>query len=174
MEWWDGKIRECEDAENRVEVGNMYQIMRETGVGTYTQATTMTTDDFRLHFSEVSKERYEVDPTEMRRTVAGVEDISRRERMREAYSLMNEVSPSEVVLKEMGNLKDSTQGEDGVRMRYIKCVCLEVGEEVVRLVRYMFENRADRWEESLKVGVNSNQLNFYFENSFRYENISFL
>ena len=112
----------------------------------------MTTDEFRLHFSELSKERYEVDPAEMRRTVEGVEDISRTEKAREANSLMNEIPPPEEVIKEMGNVKDSSPGEDGVRMRYINCACPEVRGEVVRLVQFMFENRADKWEDSLKVG----------------------
>ena len=83
----------------------------------YTQAqasTIVVTDNFRLRFNEVSKEIYEVDPAEMRRTVEGVEDFSRTERAREEMSLMNAVPPEEEVIQEMGAVKELVSAEDGL------------------------------------------------------------
>ena len=154
-EWWSGRIRECQEAQNRGDIGEMYKILREIGKGTYTKsqaATTVTTAEFREQFSEVSKERYEVEPAELREVVERVEDMSGTARAREANDLMNEVPQEEEVLREMRRVKDSAPGEDGVRMVYINSACPEVKAEVVRMVRSMFENRAERWEESLKTG----------------------
>lgn len=154
-EWWSERIRECEEAQRRGDMGEMYKILREIGVGTYRKAQaagTVTTEDFRLHFSEVSKERYEVDPARLSAAVRRVKDISETERAREANDLMNETPQEEEILNEMKKVKDSAPGEDGVRMRYISCACPEVRAEVVRTVQFMFENRAERWEESVKAG----------------------
>ena len=153
--WWNKRIRECQEAQNNGNLGEMYKILREIGVGTYKKAqatTTVTTDEFREHFSEVSKERYEVNPTELRAAVERVTDISDTERAREANNLINETPQEEEIVTEMKKVKDSAPGEDGVRMKYINCACPEVREEIVKLVVFMFENRAERWEDSLKAG----------------------
>ena len=56
------------------------------------------------------------------------------------------------MLDAMSEMKDSAPGEDAVRVRYIRETCEELKEEVIEKVQFMFENRADRWNDSLKVG----------------------
>ena len=43
----------------------------------------------------------------------------------------------------MKEMKDSTPGEDGVRLRYIMDACDEVRMRVIEIVRMMFERRAN-------------------------------
>ena len=52
----------------------------------------------------------------------------------------------------MKEVKDSAPGKDGVRMKYIRRASTEVVEAVINLVIYMFNERADKWEDSLKCG----------------------
>ena len=49
-------------------------------------------------------------------------------------------------------VKDSAPGRDGVRMGYINLATQEVMTEVRKMVKYMFEKRAHKWEQELKVG----------------------
>jgi hypothetical protein len=52
----------------------------------------------------------------------------------------------------MKKVKESAPGKDGVRMIYINHASEEVKGEVVKMVKYMFANRAHKWETSLKEG----------------------
>jgi exonuclease III len=143
-EWWEEKVGECEEAQNNGNLGEMYKILREMGVGTYKKApattSTITTEDFRQHFSGVSRERYEVEPAELRAAVERVPDISRTDLAREENDLLNQTPQSREILAEMKKVKDSAPGEDGVRMRYINCAAPEVRDEIVRMVKYICLN----------------------------------
>ena len=50
-------------------------------------------------------------------------------------------------------MSELAQGEDGVRIGYIRNACESVKERVIDMVRDMFESKAECWDESLKVGV---------------------
>ena len=56
-------------------------------------------------------------------------------------------------MKAMKEMRESAPEEDGVRIGYIKNACEEVKVVVIEMVQKMFECRADRWEESVKVGI---------------------
>ena len=53
----------------------------------------------------------------------------------------------------MKEMKDSSPGEDGVRLRYICDACEEVRMKVIEIVRMMFEKRANEWDECVKSGI---------------------
>ena len=50
-------------------------------------------------------------------------------------------------------MKDSAPGEDGVRLRYLLRGGPAILDEIVTMVQFMFNNSADKWESSLKVGL---------------------
>ena len=50
-------------------------------------------------------------------------------------------------------MKDSSPGKDGVRLSYILKGGPAIFNDVVKLVRFMFNNSADNWETSLKTGL---------------------
>ena len=110
-------------------------------------------EEFKEHFEAVTSERYELDPERIRETVVGACDLRQTEKAREANVMMNgEVSRKELI-DAMNEMKDSAPGEDAVCMRYIREACEDLKDEVIEKVQFMFENRADRWDESLKVGL---------------------
>ena len=59
----------------------------------------------------------------------------------------------EEIINEMKKMKDGAPGEDGARISYILKGGGKVLEEIVELVKYMWENGADKWETSLKRGI---------------------
>ena len=155
-EWWDEKIRQCEEAQHAGEIGTMYKILKEIGLGNMKRAaasTTLTLEDFRKQFRDVSKDRYEETPRALRRVVEKVKDLREDEEAAEASEFLNETPDNEEIEEEMKKVKDSAPGEDEVRMKYINLACEDVREGVVRLVKFMFETRGETWEESLKSGV---------------------
>ena len=48
---------------------------------------------------------------------------------------------------------DSSPGKDGVRLSYILKGGPEIFNDVASLVKFMFNNSADKWEASLKIGL---------------------
>ena len=70
----------------------------------------------------------------------------------EANDLMNEEVSREEVVEAMREMKESAPGLDDVRLMYIVYGCEELKEGVIGMVQFMFEERASKWDESLKVG----------------------
>jgi len=89
----------------------------------------------------------------MEEVIEGVQDLREDERAKEANEWMNETPEREEIETAMKEMKESAPGEDGVRIGYIRYACEEMKERVIRMVQMMFETRADRWEESVKVGI---------------------
>ena len=56
------------------------------------------------------------------------------------------------VVKEMGRMKDAAPGEDGVRLCDLRKGGERMVEEVVRIVRFMWVNGSEKWEDSLHSG----------------------
>ena len=64
-EWWEGIATECKDAEDVGDIGGLYRGLRKIGLKDVKKApveTKLTTVEFRNHFSNVSKDRFEEDP----------------------------------------------------------------------------------------------------------------
>ena len=67
--------------------------------------------------------------------------------------LLNFPPENEEILAEMKNVKNLSPGEGQVRMNFINWVDDTVRQVVVKTVKFMFNQRANRWSESLKVGL---------------------
>ena len=77
-------------------------------------------------------------------------DIRQKLLAMDANDLLNGEPDEEEIIREMKNVKESTLLKDEVRMIYIKESGDEMEKEVVKMVQFMFNNRAHRSEESLK------------------------
>ena len=156
-EWWEGIISECTDACNEGRVGEMYRILRklgtrgksDVGVG----STQISIEDFKDHFAGVSRERYERDPAQIETALEEVRDLRTLPEAQEANAFLNELPEEEEILEEMKKVKDSAPGEDEVRMCYINWADPRINTKVVELVQLMFNERANRWEDSVKTGL---------------------
>ena len=153
-EWWDEIIEVCEEASRRGNIGEMYEALRKLGGrGRKAQeGNNITTEEFKDHFQKITQDRYEVEPQEIERAVEGVRDMREDQRAVEANEMLNETPGEEEIKKAMKETKDSAPGRDGVRVSYIREATQEMKEEMVRMVAFMFENRANKWEEELKIG----------------------
>ena len=136
-------------------MGEMYRILREIGRGMSNNASpshTISTDEFRDHFSALSANRFENSPIDIELTPERTKNLRRTTIARELNDLLNEMSEGEEIYKEMKKVKDSAPGEDGVRMRYITQADPEIQMEVIKMVQFMFTNDPQKWEQFLKVG----------------------
>jgi len=154
-EWWEGKIRECEEASRTGRVGDMYKILRSLGTRGWKApaSTTITSREFREHFEGVSRDRYEEDRETIEEVLGRVRDLRGDRRAEEADELMNEEPGEEEIEEAIGEIRESAPGEDGVRIGYIRRACREIRDRVVGMVQFMFRESADRWEEGLKGGL---------------------
>ena len=155
-EWWEERVRECEEAASLGKVGEMYRILRQIGVGKSKKAggsSNIAIGDFKDFFEGVTKDRYEVEPGLLEEVVGRARDLREDGEAIEANEVLNEELAEEEVEEAIKEMRDSAPGEDGVRIGYIRAACREVKEKVVEMVRFMFRNRADRWEEGLKGGI---------------------
>ena len=154
-EWWQKIIDECEEASERNDHATVYRLLKQLGQRGKTKApntTTLTKEDFKNQFQQVSQNRFENDPEDIEEVLRQVEDISETEKAREWRNFLDEIPEKREILDQMRMMKDSAPGKDGVRLIYIE----EAGEEIinltVKLVQDMYRYSADRWENSLKVG----------------------
>ena len=62
-EWWSERINECKDACDRGRIGDMYKCLRRIGTKGVKAAESgfISISDFKSHFENVSRERYEKD-----------------------------------------------------------------------------------------------------------------
>ena len=56
------------------------------------------------------------------------------------------------IIKQMTKMKDSAPGADQIRLKYILAGGELLKGEIVRLIQFMFENDASKWEKTLKLG----------------------
>ena len=61
-------------------------------------------------------------------------------------------SEPEEIVEAMWDVRESATGIDGVRIGYIREAEEGIRERCVELVRKMFEEIAEQWDDSLKVG----------------------
>ena len=154
-EWWCERINECKDACDRGRIGDMYKCLRRIGTKGVKAAESglISISDFKSHFENVSRERYEEDPSVIASVIERVNDMRMNDRAIAANERMNEMPDREEIVKAMREMKDSAPGEDGVRLRYIMNACEEMRERVNEIVRRMFERRANEWDERAKSGI---------------------
>ena len=152
--WWDEIIIECENAAEKGDMGTMYKTLRK--LGTRSQklqpGTTISTDEFKAHFSNVSKDRYENDPGTLMNTVKKMPDKSKDVKFITANQKLNTLPSEKKIMEALDEVRESAPGKDGVRMVYIRNAYWKWREKVIHLVRRMFTTRADLWDESLKKG----------------------
>ena len=149
------RIKECQEACDRGRVGEMYKLLRTIGRKNLKEPASVqiTAEEFKEHFERVSKERYEVEPSVIRNAIEGVRDHRGDEKAIEANEFMNQDLSEEEIDCAIREMKESAPGLDGVRICYIKYACDDVRKAVIEMVQYMFEERANKWNESLKEGL---------------------
>ena len=155
-DWWNERIRECQEAEGRGDSGKMYKVLKDLGKREWkgqTDSTTITKEEFREHFKKVSEQRFENTPDDIERAVNKVADISNTDTARQWGEMLETTPEREEILTEMKKMRDSAPGEDGVRLIMLMKGGEEVTERIIRLVQFMFNNDADKWEGELKVGI---------------------
>ena len=82
-----------------------------------------------------------------------VEDMRGNERARCANERLNEMPERDEIERAMKEMRESSPGEDGVRLMYISKACEEVRVRVIEIVRMMFARRANEWDECAKSGI---------------------
>ena len=152
--WWDEIIIECENAAEKGDMGTMYKTLRKLGTRSqkHQTGTTISTDEFKAHFSNVSKDRYENDPGTLMNTVKQMPDKSKDVKFITANQKLNTLPSEKEIMEALDEVRESAPGKDGVRMVYIRNAYWKWREKVIHLVMRMFTTRADLWEESLKKG----------------------
>ena len=154
-EWWQRIIDECRDAQQTGDIGKLYKALRKLerrGQRGAPSGSNITTDEFREHFAKITETRHETEARVVDEVVEQVRDLTEQEEAREANDLMNEEPEDEEIREAMKKTKESAPGKEGVRKCFISCASREVQEEVIRTVKWMFNKRANKWEETLKTG----------------------
>ena len=102
----------------------------------------LTKEDFKKQFKQVSKHRYEEPPWETEGAVRRAVDLrENREAIEESERLNRPISEEEI-RKAIKEIRESSPGEEGVRICYIKYACEEMQTLMIELVQLMFEKRA--------------------------------
>ena len=155
-EWWEKIIEDCKSAGERNDAGEVYRNLKKLGQRERKTAavnTNLTKEDFKVHFQKVSEKRFENTPEEIDNILEEVEDIRHTEKARQWKDQLEETPSREEIIEQMNKMKDSAPGEDGVRLRYLLRGGPAILDEIVTMVQFMFNNSADKWESSLKVGL---------------------
>ena len=154
MEYWEGIINQCQEAADRGDAGTVYKTLKtlgQRGKTTAPNTTTLTKEDFRRQFKQISEKRFENNPEEIDAVLEEVTDISNSQKATEWREQLEEVPSSEEICKQMKKMRDSSPGEDGTRLIYLLEAGPEVINMVVEMVQFMFLNGAEKWEDSLKL-----------------------
>ena len=155
-EWWESELKTCEEAAGRGDSGAMYKSLRrlgERGVKRVEAGSILTKEEFREHFKKVSEERFENVPEEVEKVIDLAPDLRRDVRTREWRERLGRPPERAEVEREMRKMKDASPGEDGVRLGYLLKGGEKLMAEVVRIVRFMWGNGAETWEDLLRSGV---------------------
>ena len=155
-EWWEKLINECKEAGDIGNTGIVYKRLRELGLRGIKKApesTTLTKEDFKNQFQKISKDRFENDPEVMEATIDMIEDISETDEAKMWAEQLDGIPDREEIMTQMKKMRDSAPGQDGVRLAYLMLAGPEIIDKLVNMVQYMFQNGAEKWEESLKVGL---------------------
>ena len=158
-EWWQEIIEECRTAGDRGETGAVYKLLKRLGQRGERQvpvSTTLTKEDFQQHFMQVSKDRFENTPEDIDDMILNIEDVLNTDKAdlaREWRDNLEQIPSKEEIVTQMNKMKDSAPGKDGVRVSYLLKGGPEIMDRLVDMIQFMFCNDADKWEESLKIGL---------------------
>ena len=83
------------------------------------QETKITTPESRDHFKKVSDDRFENDLQEIEAAVRRVHDRREEPVTEEWRERMNRIPSESEVVEQMKKMRDSSRGEDGVRLSYL-------------------------------------------------------
>ena len=153
-QWWDKRLVEWQEAAERIDFGSMYSLLRTLGTRSSKPltGTKLTTQQFKDHFENISFRRYENEPSAILQAVSTIEDKSNDTKRLKSNDLLTMLPSEKEILDAINELKDSAPGRDKVRVRYIKEACSEIKWNVVELTQSVFEQRADKWNASVKIG----------------------
>ena len=153
--WWNDIINDCKEASERGDQGTVYKQLKKLGtrgMTVATEATNITTEEFKTHFQAISQERFENNPEDIEETVNLIEDISETDRAKEQAEFLNSIPTREEILTQMNKMRESAPGKDGVRLIYLQKGGPELTDRLVSMIQEMFEKGAVDWEGSLKIG----------------------
>ena len=153
-DWWDERLKECEEASRIGDFGAMYSTLRTLGTRSSKPqgGTNITTEQFRSHFAKVSAVRFENEPAALEEAIEETPDRRHEIPIQRANEELNKTPSDDEILEAINEAKDSAPGKDKVRIRYVKEACAELRVNVVLLVQRLFETRANTWEDLVKVG----------------------
>ena len=116
--WCDEIIIECENAAEKGDMGTMYKTLRKLGTRSqkHQTGTTISTDEFKAHFSNVSKDRYENDPGTLMNTVKQMPDKSKDVKFITANQKLNTLPSEKEIMEALDEVRESAPGKDVVRM----------------------------------------------------------
>ena len=102
-EWWNERIRECENVCAQGQLGDMYKCLRKIGARGKPAAKSMkiTVNEFKNQFERVSHERYEEEHGVIETAVGRAKDLREWRRVIETNELMNEAPEREDIMKAM-------------------------------------------------------------------------
>ena len=155
-EYYEEILTNCENAGERGDAGEVYKNLKLLGKRGFTKAATttnLTKEEFKEHFEKVSKDRFENSPEDIDKTLEEVVDISNTEKAIEWSDILDTTPGIEEIKEQINKMKHSAPGEDGVRLMYLLKGGPQILYEIVELVKFMFENGAEKWEDALKVGL---------------------
>ena len=138
--WWDNILNDSRDANEKGDVGSMFRLLRQLGGRDSKPNSTITTDEFKTHFQQVSSERYENMPEELMTWVRKMGDWRNDPRHVKANKKLNETPSPHEIEECIKDLKDSAPGADNVRIKYIKLSSQSTKNNVVRIFTEMFES----------------------------------
>ena len=144
---------ECESAEQRGDTGGLFWGLKKLGLRGMKKekkGTSISTAQFCDHFKKVSEVKFENRPEDIEKAVDLLEDLRSGEEAEEWRSYLNKVPEYDEVIEQMKFMRDSAPGEDGVRLTFLLNGGRAVLDDVVKLVAFMFQNDADKWEHGLK------------------------
>lgn len=127
--------------------------MGHRGTSRAPTASTLTTEMFRDHFKKVSEERFEEAPVNIFQAVDEAEDLRETDEGKEWGEELDLVPSREEIICQMKKMKDSAPGEDGVRLCYLLKSGPRMMERIINLIKFMFENGREKWEDTLKMGT---------------------
>ena len=109
--WWENIINTCEEAANREDMGTIYSTLRTLGTrdSKPITGTTITTDDFSDHLSNVSKDRYEIDPGLLMGAVREMTHMRGDATYEEANRILNTTTTRYEVSEAMEEVINSTR-----------------------------------------------------------------
>ena len=155
-DYWETIIQECKEAGESYNTSQMYKSLKKLGTRGQTKSsatTKLTKDDFKVHFSKISANRFENNPEEIDEVVNKINDIRNTEEARTWNQKLNELPTSQEIFKEMDLMRESAPGEDNVRLIYLQKAGPEMKIKVTKMIQYMFTHDATDWKESLKAGI---------------------